>query len=135
MTKQRRHGEDTPFVKFVRGCPELDSRKYWLDREDIDHIWHEYMNGKLMLIEEKRGDKEQLTYAQRDTLSIVHQALKYACPRMLFHRINPERPRQIQYYGYPVIRFCGETIYLGKQQVSKEQLVRFLRFKASEPLA
>jgi len=129
MTRQRRHGEDTAFVKFVRGCPELDSRSYRLDREDIDHIWHEYMSGKLMLIEEKRGD-EKLTGAQRDTLGILNQALKYACPKMLFERLYARRPRRIRYYGYHVVRFYenGRIAWDGRQ-ISEEELVRILQFQ------
>lgn len=137
MTKPRNDTEvqkDSPFGAWVRNHPELDSG-YGYDFEDMDCIWHQYVEGKMMLIEMKQF-MAPLSYAQRDTHSIIHQALQFAFshPDCDFSRENRKRPTKIQYFGYHVVKFERSgpddgRIYIDGIEVSKEEFLRFLQFK------
>lgn len=138
MTRQRDDDKSTEFGLWLREQPELDSRRFTFDAENLDYIWHDYANGKIMLIEEKRYGA-QPSYAQQDTHGIVDQALTFACEWGLFKRLNPRRPREIQYYGYHVIRFERTSpedgwIEVDGVRVTPEQLTRFLRFEGLQPI-
>lgn len=137
MTRQRDDDKSTEFGVWVRKQPELDSRRYGIDAENLDYIWHDYVNGHIMLLEEKRYGG-QPTYAQKDTHGIVDQALEFACEHDLFTRVNPKRPRVIQYHGYHVIRFENTSpddgwVEIDGERVTSEQLKRFLRFEWTTP--
>lgn len=135
MTRLRFFGEDTPFRAWLRKHPELDSVRGY-DAEDLDCIWHQYRDGKLMLIEEKCRSGYQ-TYAQRDTHSLIDQAMKFASEYLQFRRENPNRPNRIKYYDYHVIQFENTNpsdgwIKIDGKKVSEEKLVKFLKFEENQ---
>jgi hypothetical protein len=133
--RQRR---ETPFSRWLRLYPELDS-KYGYDGEDIDgtqrFIWHQYRRGYLRLLEIKCGDAVQ-SYAQRDTQSIIDQALRFAFthPAFSLKRENPRRPIRIRYLGYSLVQFersCPDDgrIHVDGKPMTTEEFIRFLKFE------
>jgi len=71
MTRQRHDDRDTEFGRWLRSNPIFDSSRGF-DAQNLDYIWHHYVDGKLMLIEEKtRGARPRM--AQRDTHSVIDQ--------------------------------------------------------------
>ena len=132
MTRIRRDKGDTPFGRWLRGNPIFDSGRGF-DAQNLDYIWHHYLDGKLMLIEEKSYGAHQ-SLAQKDTHSIIDQALRFACSQMLFSRIKKNRPRKIAYYGYHIIQFEKTSPEDGRVKVdghivADEQFYRFLNFE------
>jgi hypothetical protein len=138
MTKPRNDTEvqkDSPFSAWVRNHPELDSRNYGYDFEDLDCIWHQYVDGKMMLLEMKQY-MTLPSYAQVDTHSIINQCVKFACshPDFYLNRKNKSRPTKIQYFGYYVVKFERTNpedgcIYINGIEVTKEEFLRFLQFE------
>lgn len=133
MTRQRNDDKSTEFGLWLRQQPELDSRRFGFDAENLDYIWHDYVNGRLMLIEEKRHGA-QLSFAQRDTHSIIDQAMSFACEWGVFDRLKSDRPREIRYYGYHVIRFEHTSpedgwVEIDGERTTADDLKRFLRFE------
>lgn len=140
-TTRKRHDDgDTPFGAWMRHHPQLDSRLYHLDIENIDYAVFEYMQGLLMLLEEKRGFNNFPTDAQVDTHSIIDQALRFAFshPDFAVERVYPDRTQNIVYYGYFLVQFertnpdDGE-IRVNNIPVSKDQLLQFLKFQWTLP--
>ncbi len=140
-TTTRRDGNDTALGAWIRSQPELDSRRYGYDLEDIDRIqsrqyfWHNYFYGYLALIEEKSFMRKR-TFAQEDTQSVVDQMLRFASshPACKIKRLNPNRPVKIRYCGYYFIQFEHNgpedgRIYLNHQLITPEDLLRFLKFE------
>ena len=138
MTRLRNDGNDTPFGRWLRNHPSLDSRDGY-DAQNIDYVWHHYRDGKIMLIEEKTYHATS-SKAQKDTHSIMHQALRYACTHMEFTRPHaaPNRPTRIQFYGYHIITFeqthpQDGAIFLNDERITESELLAFLQFRS--PLA
>lgn len=122
MTAKRRHGvkcekcrfgvrfcpncgseiyAETPFQKWVRDQPELESIKQGIDGENIDFAWFKYLDAWLILIEEKRYGVSS-SKAQKDTHSIVNQMLAHASGQE-FETMRGKR--RIEYRGYFLIQF------------------------------
>lgn len=83
-TRQREDNHSTEFGLWVRKQPELDSRHYGIDGENLDFIWFKYKSAKLMLLEEKRYMSHP-SPAQKDTHGILDQALYFACNNSDFY--------------------------------------------------
>ena len=85
-TVRRRFGEDTAFGRWCRREDVISSGEGY-DLENIDgtmemsYAWMDYKRGWIMLLEEKCKLAE-ITFAQNDTFGIIHQAMRFACPRM-----------------------------------------------------
>lgn len=139
MTVRRRDDGDTPLGDWIRSQPELDSRLGY-DLEDWDRIytrqyfWHQFMHGHIMLVEEKQYDRE-MTFAQVDTLGIIHQAIQHSFrnPSFRIKRKNPTRPTKIAYYGYNLIQFertspTDGIIRVNKIKITEQELLRFFQF-------
>lgn len=130
-TIQRRFGEDTPFGKWLRGHPELASSKGY-DAENLDYIWHQYKDGKIMLIEEKQH-RGKPRFPQADTHSIIDQALATACANIEFSRLSPHQPKKLRYYGYFLVQFEETSpedgrMWVNGNKISLSDLARLLAF-------
>jgi hypothetical protein len=101
-------------------------------------MWHQYRTGRLMLLEVKENNAEQ-SYPQRDTQSIIDQALQFAFNHPDFYvvREDPRRPTKIIYGGYPLIQFEHTTpddgrIRLNGKLITKEDFLHFLKFEGRQ---
>ncbi len=138
MTRSRRDEKDTPFSKWLRSHPEIPSI-YGYDGEDIDgtqrFVWHQYRYGYLRFLEIKTYNAVP-SYAQRDTQSVVDQALRFAFthPDFSLRRENAKRPTKIKYLGYALLQFehtCPDDggIRIDGKSVTKEEFLSFLKFE------
>lgn len=166
MTAERRDGQEpTPFHAWVRGHPDLDSVRECLDIGDSDLWVHRYGTRRtktgtnrnvqyLMLVEVKTHGAD-LARAQRDTLSMVNDALRTEAMRQ--HRIlgrfvgdHPQNTRVVHSYiaGKRVRLYCygvhklrmssaspatsqwmtWTDAYGTEQYITVDQLVKLLRF-------
>jgi hypothetical protein len=119
----------------MRHQPEIDSKRYRLDCEDMDYVWFDYQHGNLMLLEEKQYDASP-TSAQLGTFGVIDQALRHAFTDPSFRVVRQfaNRPQQISYYGYHLIQFEHTSpddgvVRIDGRAVSRRQLIRFLRFQ------
>lgn len=91
MTAVRRDSsEETPFGKWIRNHPGLDSIRERLSITDSDYWIHQYRAHRdkvgsravdsIMLLEVKTHSRD-LPMAQRDTLYLTNQLLRIACQR------------------------------------------------------
>ena len=145
MTRQRDDDKSTPFGLWTRGqmkgqktdvqCIDSQNTQYSVgyDSENLDYIWFQYKGDKIMLLEEKRYKSKQTPW-QRETHSIVDQALKFTCDSgHLFNRLR-RQPRTMKYCGYHTITFeytnpeDGWT-KIDEERVTIDQLLEFLQFK------
>jgi len=125
--------EFTEFSKWIRKHPRLDSIKFGLSINDLDYIIHKYNDHKyikIQLIEEKRFDAKQ-KFSQRDSHNIMHQAFKIANGSMIS---TGRGDKILKYFGYHIITFERSNpedgkIYLNDKIISKNNLIRFLKFK------
>ena len=126
----------TEFSRWLRLQEELDSIREGLDIENLDYIIHKYNNRnicKFMLIEEKRFMKD-LPFTQRDTFSILDSVLR----RLDGVIVSTARGDKLfKYFGFHLIQFektCPDDgrIFLDKREISKHDLIRFLRFEAPD---
>jgi hypothetical protein len=86
MTTGRRDGLDTPFGKWIRNHPGLDSIKERLSIQDQDYWIHQYRAhhdrigaravDSIMLIEVKTFGRGE-PFAQRDTLTVIDRLLRF----------------------------------------------------------
>jgi len=86
MTIIRRDHRDTPFGRWIRNHPALDSIKERLSIHDQDYWIHQYRAhhdrigaravDSIMLIEAKTFGGDQ-SFAQRDTLNIIDRLLRF----------------------------------------------------------
>lgn len=155
MTPDRRNKKyETPFGAWLREHPELDSQRDGYDIEDIDEtvtrfMNHKYRDGYLELLEVKEysidprtGKLKQQPFAQKDTQSIINQALQFAFnhPDFYVHRIRSDRPTKIRYGGYPLVQFERTTpdngrIWVDGKLTTKEDFLRFLKFEGRQHLS
>lgn len=140
MTERRRDGGDTPFGAWIRSKSKLNSR-HGYDVEDIDrihtrqYIYHQYLRGQIMLLEEKQHNRS-LTQPQRDTMSVLNQALKhgFSDPNFRCRRLFEGRPDKYTYFGYHHIRFENTSptdgrIFIDDHfLVTEEELLCFMQF-------
>jgi len=90
MTAKRRDGDESPFSRWIRAHPDLDSIKERLSVSDCDYWIHQYRAHRdrvgsravdsIMLVELKTWCAD-VGYAQRDTLHLVHQLLRLSSVR------------------------------------------------------
>ena len=139
MTTKRRDGGDTPFSAWIRDQPGLDAKRDGYDLEDCDRLharyfWHQYMQAYLMFLEEKQYNREP-SFAQRDTLSVINQALWHSFRDSTFkvRRLNVSRPTEYTYFGYHLIQFektspADGGIRIDHIRVTEQEVLRFLQF-------
>ncbi len=145
MTIKRRDGRTVSgFSEWTRNNPRLDSRRAGVSLMDIDWIWHQYLvehdhMGKrtvnhILLIEEKSNETD-LTFAEKDTMWLIHQALKAADGKKFLTARNDKVI--VRFWGYYKLRYDGETldttsqIYWNKRQIDLGQLEKILLFKVN----
>ena len=132
MTKSSNYDHDTDFGLstafgiWLRKQPELDSRIEGIDINDIDYAVFHYKKGTLLLIEEKRFGST-VSEAQRDSLNLIHQMLKFAAESG--HQFRTFRgTRTIQYLGFHTVTFShsgpddSEWITWDGKIIAKEDL-------------
>ncbi len=133
-TRSRGDNGDTPFGKWLRTHPELDSRITGLDVENIDYTLFLYIRGYLRLIEEKMKYDNFSTLAQRDTHGVLDQICQFACshPDFTAKRAIAGRVEKITYGGYHLVQFEKTNpddggVRLNGMPVTKEQFLLFLQ--------
>lgn len=139
MTRQRNDtAGSTELGLWVRVQPELDSRIYKLDIQNLDYIVHRYQYAGypnwrfVMLIEEKRF-KSKPSFAQQDTHNIIHQALENS-DRMTLSKTRGN-PR-LCYCGYHVLQFektspVDGAMWWDGQLIDRDTLIKLLRFEVN----
>lgn len=118
-TRKRIDSHSTQYGLWLREQKEIDSSLGYTGT-NIDFVWRNYKTGQIMLIEEKRYMGE-LTMAQDGTFCIIDNALKNSILKSV-------------YYGFHLIRFENTNpedgkIYLNNILISKEDLIKFLKFE------
>ncbi len=138
-TRKRIDKHSTELGLWLREQKELDEELGYV-YENLDYIGYQYLEGKVMLLEEKRlGVIRDLP--QRVAHSIVDQAMLFALRHMDFSPYVEAKRflGKLVYYGYYVIRFentspddGGITLFRPSEnkvwQVTREQFLRFLQF-------
>lgn len=145
MTKKRFDNRDTPFGRWIRGHQELQS-SLGFDFQDFDHVLpndyfdseehkvyisHQFLNGQMMLLEEKRY-KSPRTMSQRDTFGILDQWCG-AASGMEVKREIEGRPNKVEYWGYYVIQFektspIDGKIWVNGEPATRRDLLELLKF-------
>lgn len=118
MTAQRQDSHSTEFGLWLRQQPEIDSKDGYV-ATNVDYLWANYRTKTWMLIEEKR-----------------HNSHPKLWQKQLFELIDWCAKKHPRYKGFHIIQFENTSpddgkITLDEKEVTKEQLVKFLRF---EPL-
>lgn len=148
MTAHRRDGNETPFSRWIRSEPLLDSIRERLSIMDTDYWIHQYRAhtdrigerkiDSIMCVELKTHQAE-LGFAQRDTLRLI---------AAMFRKVNYTKDgkcrtvtldmgnelRSVRMYGYFVLRLERDTPSTGwiewsGRQVNIETLIELLTFK------
>ena len=144
-SRPRKDDGGTPFTNWLRIQPGLESNtRIGFVGTDLDLVWYNYVKAKFMLIEQKLGEEEYRP-SQRTTHSVLDQALRFACTHSEFMLYTPKEclpiPTTIDYCGFHLVRLedassdeknvWKETgrIWIDDRQVSKEKLLRFLKFE------
>jgi hypothetical protein len=117
MTRKRNDSHSTEFGLWLRDQPDIDS-KFGYTATNLDYIWSNYNKpGLWMLIEEKRHNT-RMTYAQEQQFKVLDNAVCDVCYRgfhlIVFEHTSPD----------------DGCIYLDRKQISTEDLITFLQFKA-----
>lgn len=116
MTRQRNDNHSTEFGIWLRKQKEIDSKLGFVTT-NLDYIWQNYKTGEWMLIEEKRY-MSLLRFPQSKLLEIVDRVAKHDRNYRGFHIIQFEKTSP-----------DDGSIYLDGKQITREQLVLFLRFE------
>lgn len=149
MTIARRdNSEETPFGRWIRNHPRLDSIKERLSIHDQDYWIHQYRAhhdrvgsraiDSIMLLEAKTFGKNQ-SFAQRDTLSIVDRLLRYNGDKLFrsYRRVilSCGERRIVRCFGRIIFIMSGdepnnsdEMLWQGIK-INTELLVKLLRFE------
>lgn len=114
MTTKRRDNHSTEFGLWLREQNEIDS-KYGYLATNIDYMWKNYKTLQWMLIEEKRYYAKVRPWQQN-----------------MFYTISKSIVDS-NYYGFHILQFEKTSpedgrIYLNYQEITKIQLVEFLKF-------
>lgn len=109
----------TPFSLWLRGLPApFDSRRF--SNQNLDYVWHNYVESWMITIEEKRFAGETSS-AQQDTHQSVAQLLKHGsgepCATM-------RGWRPVEYRGHYLIRFEKTTPDDGWIEINRERCTR-----------
>lgn len=119
MTAPRIDEHSTEFGLWLREQQEIDSSLGYV-ATNIDYMWRNYKTGQWMLIEEKRHNA-QVKFWQQQMFDILTWCGKKH-PRfcgfhiLVFENTSPEDGR----------------IFLDGNEISKENLINFLRFNLEE---
>lgn len=120
MTRKRNDSHSTEFGLWLRDQETIDSKLGYVTT-NIDYMWENYKTGEWVLIEEKRYNAE-LSYSQKKQFKKLASSIK-----------------KLKYKGFYLITFEKTSpedgkIYIenilkgGRSQITKEQLLKFLRF-------
>ena len=117
MTAPRIDNHSTEFGLWLREQKEIDSELGHV-ATNIDYMWQNYKNGNWMLIEEKRHNAQVKFWQQR-----------------MFDILNWCGKHHPRFKGFHIIVFEDTspddgTIYLNGKEITKRQLIKFLRFEA-----
>ena len=135
----------TPFTNWTRIQRGLESNtRVGYVGTDLDLAWYNYVKAKFMLLEQKLGE-EQYKPSQRSTHSVLDQVLRFACADPDFTLSTPKGclpiPARVDYCGVHLIRLEDASsdennvwkgfgrIWIDDKQVSRDQLLRFLKFE------
>ena len=115
MTSKRRDSHSTEFGLWLREQQEIDSGLGYV-ATNIDYMWRNYKTDDWMLIEEKRHNCDVPRW-QKQLFKILD----------LCARNHPH------YHGFHIIKFENTSpddgdIFLDGEQITREQLIDFLRF-------
>lgn len=130
------------FSLWVRGNPAPNSHpaRAALLVQDLDFVFHKYVvcdssTGHIMarnhvLIVESKEHLADTNFAQRDTLTLVHQAFLYADKRMFKLARGLVK---VFYHGIHLVQFENTSptnghIWWDRKPVTAEQLTAILRF-------
>lgn len=124
MTRAVRHSQyvsTSPFMRWLREQPALDSANGYI-ATDLDCVWCNYRRRVVMLIECK-SRLASVTYSQRQTLSMLHRALRIGLPHVGW-----------QYRGMHLIQFehsgpLDGRIWIDGREVDTAGLISFLSFR------
>lgn len=128
MTRQHNgFQEATPFSAWLRALPApLDSRT--CVAHNLDYVWHNYRDGWLLTIEEKRfgGQSDR---SQQDTHNTVAQLLRVASGTVVE---TLRGPRPIHYHGHYVVRFENTTpddgaLWINGAPSARDDVIALLR--------
>jgi len=127
MTRRRFDEHSTPFGEWLREQELIDSSLGFI-ASNLDYIWANYETKNLMLLEEKRFSGT-LTYSQKELFSRLDNCLKSMSGCGLL---------DYKYWGFHFIQFENTSpedgaIYLDGRLISKDELLKFLRFELPEP--
>lgn len=151
MTAPRiRPESDTPFGRWIRSHPQLDSIQERLSVTDSDWWIHQYrarkekvgekMLDNVMLVEVKTREGD-VRFAQRDTLFLVDQVLRMSSVvngrRRFVKCKSPEvgETRYVRLFGVHVLKFSGDEpknsnrIVWDNTIICEEILVELLKFE------
>lgn len=114
--------ESIEFGLWLRKQKEIDStNRYnyggYFTGTNIDYFWRDYKTKDFMFIEEKRY-KSKVTYAQRESFVFLDNVLQ----------CHPK------YHGFHILQFENTSpedgkIFLDHKEITKEELIKFLRFE------
>lgn len=116
MTATRRDEHSTEFGLWLREQSEIDSALGFV-ATNIDYLWRNYRTGCWMLIEEKRHGVMPKRW-QSESFDLVNKVSK-GDPKykgfhyLIFENTSPE----------------DGTIMLDGKEISKDDLIKFLRFE------
>ena len=116
MTRKRYDSHSTEFGLWLREQKEIDSKLGFITT-NIDYMWSNYKTGQWMLIEEKRHGSD-VRYSQREQYKVIHKACQYdslycGIYLLVFENTSPDDGK----------------IYLNREEITKEQLIKFLKFE------
>ena len=118
MTQKRRDNHSTEFCLWLREQPEIDSKLGYV-ATNIDYLWRNYNTGRWMLLEEKRYGRKPKYYQQQlfDLLNwcAKHHPLFMGFYMLIFENTSPD----------------DGTISLNGKEVTKDELIKFLRMAKS----
>lgn len=157
MTTKRRDSNESPFSEWLRNHPEIESNQKKMSVTDADIWFHRYSerNEKkrkisadirdvidfVMLVELKVNNAD-MTFAQRDTLSVIDAVLRESCSTVSAKRKNLKIPdmrrygseRIVRCYGVHLLQLSGmrpqdsKIILWDKKPICEEILIELLRF-------
>jgi len=115
MTQKRRDDKSTEFGLWLREQSEIDS-KYGYVATNIDYVWRNYKTGQWIFIEEKRYNAQPKFY-QQEIFDLLDWCGKHHPKFNGFHTIIFENTSP-----------DDGKIYLDGTEITKHQLIGFLRF-------
>jgi len=116
MTKKRNDSHSTEFGLWLREQKEIDSALGYV-ATNLDYVWSNYKTGEWMLIEEKRYGM-QPSYCQRQLLKQLHSAC-----------VGAQGYRGIHLLVFEHTSPDDGAIWLDRRQVTRPELLAFLRFE------